>query len=174
MSSFTAPCGAASGSYVHFGLTDGVPDTDGSFRVDTTDLSGVEESGSGRVTALQIECVAEGQSPLTLTDTSTGGGVNMGVAGDSGALVYSDPSSGFGYVEFEAVVNCVPGATFGAAAPVAGARQAPAAQPGRLPSTGGSEGDRSDLVNMLMIAGVFALIAGVTSFTWAASRRTDR
>ena len=113
-SSNTAGCGAPGTNPSILDVFDGAPDTDGSFRADTIDLSGFEESPTGRVTTIQIECIAAGTSTLTLTDTSTGGGNNMGVLGDSGAVVYSDGVS-FPYVEYEATVNCVPGATFGAA-----------------------------------------------------------
>ena len=62
-----------------------------------------------------------------MTDTSTGGGNNMGVLGDSGAVVYSDGVS-FPYVEYEATVNCVPGATFGAARVASAGLVPPAAE----------------------------------------------
>jgi hypothetical protein len=74
---------------IPFELNDPVPDTDGSFRADTADLSGNEESGDGRLFSVTIECIAQGSSFLALTDTSTGGGDNAGVVGDSGAFVYT-------------------------------------------------------------------------------------
>ena len=82
---------------------DATPDTDGSHRVDIVDLSGNEESGGGRLAAITIECVATSPptgTPLGLTDTSTGGGNEAGLLGDSGAIVY-DPAN-----EFEAVIYC--------------------------------------------------------------------
>jgi hypothetical protein len=103
-------CHATPPNRVPLEVFDGVPDTDGVHRVDSVDLAqDAEESGSGRVWIGQIECLTAGQTTLTLTDTSTGGGEFMGVLGDAGAIIHIPVA------EFEATVNCVPGATFGAA-----------------------------------------------------------
>lgn len=78
-----------SSSQIPFEVTDAVPDADGMFRVDSVDLGGVEESGDGRLFSITVECIAQGSTFLGLTDTSTGGGDNAGVLGDSGNVLYT-------------------------------------------------------------------------------------
>jgi hypothetical protein len=57
----------------------GGDDTDGVFRVDSVGAGTNQESGDGRVTAITIECIAEGSTNLALTDVNTGGNDTMGV-----------------------------------------------------------------------------------------------
>ena len=57
---------------VEFEAFDPLADTDGSFRVDSVDLSGNDETGAGRVLTVTLECISAGTSPLTLTDNVLG------------------------------------------------------------------------------------------------------
>jgi hypothetical protein len=75
--------------YLPLEVFDTVPDTDGSFRVDTVDLSGNEESGSGRLASITVECLGTGTVTVDLTDTSIGGGQKVGITGDSGNFTYN-------------------------------------------------------------------------------------
>lgn len=69
----------SAGSPSPFGGNDSLPDTDGSFRVDSTDIGGTDETGPGRVLTITLECIGTGVSAITLTDTSTGGGTKFGI-----------------------------------------------------------------------------------------------
>jgi hypothetical protein len=93
----------SSGSPVPFDLFDSTPDTDGDFRVDTVDLDlDGEESGSGRVTEITIECEATttGGTLLQVFDADTGGGNQMGVLGNAGNILYEP------LAEFEPTIYC--------------------------------------------------------------------
>ena len=76
----------SAGAITPLNLYDARPDTDGSFRFDSADLSGNAESGSGAVLRLTVECLAVGDVPITLTDTVTGGGATVGYLGGPNAL----------------------------------------------------------------------------------------
>jgi len=69
-----------------FGGNDILPDTDGSFRVDSVDIGGFDEVGAGVVLSVTMECTAAGVSAITLADGSTGGGANMGVLTTAAAI----------------------------------------------------------------------------------------
>ena len=69
----------SSGMPSPFGGNDTTPDIDGSFRVDAIDLGGTNETGPGKVLDVTVKCVGTGTTPITLTDTSTGGGDNAGI-----------------------------------------------------------------------------------------------
>ena len=45
---------------VPFEATDPLPDSDGSYRIDSVDLSGNDEIGPGRVVSLTLECLTTG------------------------------------------------------------------------------------------------------------------
>ena len=69
----------SSGNPFHITFSDPVPDTDGSFRVDSADAGGTDETGPGKVLDVTIKCIAAGTTAITLTDAHTGGGVNAGI-----------------------------------------------------------------------------------------------
>ena len=69
-----------------FGGNDALPDSDGSFRVDSVDIGGTDETGEGRVLSVTMECIAVGVSAITLTDGSTGGGANFGILNQATAF----------------------------------------------------------------------------------------
>ena len=62
----------SSGSASPFQTADPLPDGDGSFRIDSVDLGGTDETGPGRVMRLTAECLSVGTTPLTLTDQAIG------------------------------------------------------------------------------------------------------
>jgi hypothetical protein len=83
---------------VPFEFNDTLPDTDGSFRFDSVDLSPNEESGDGRLASLTLECIAQGTASLDFTDTSTGGNDTIAVTGDSGGVLYTVATEGTGQI----------------------------------------------------------------------------
>ncbi len=74
-------------------------DADGSLRVDSVG-TGPQETGSGRVSAITIECIASGTSALTLTDSINGS--------PNAAVIYSTNGGGVYSVdtESEASIGC--------------------------------------------------------------------
>ncbi len=77
---------------------DVTPDTDGSFRVDSVDIGGIDETGPGRVLDVTVKCIAIGATAITLTDAITGGGVNAGILNTTTAFTIGS--------ELEASIEC--------------------------------------------------------------------
>ena len=94
-----------------FETTDPTPDTDGSFRVDSTDLGGLvsgEEDGDGRLFSITVECLAQGTVNIDLTDSFTGGGDTLGVFGDSGSTLYTVAQEGTGQIGCDTDLGVTP------------------------------------------------------------------
>lgn len=162
-------------------FSNAVPDSDGDYKVAEADSGATYESGAGVLVRLTFTGVANGTSPIGVTDTDGGDG-------DGVPDLYSAITAPYTISNIVGGSIVVGSACAGGGGTVAGANAAPFAeddesavlaansapvQPAQLPAAGGPLGVGSDTSTWVALAAAGAVVALAAAFVLArAGRRT--